>query len=402
MGGALHLAGHAVYVASTMDRPDVVARIYDHALAGNPTALLGEVAAAAEVDALGFAFHDDVMAGRALVAFGVEPRLTASYPRHFREDAVWAAAMCAASIGAIQEALPRPLLERTRFYDEWLRPQGWAHVLKVRLWGEPGCHGGLVVGRLRAPNPRRRSPMTALQRLVPHVRRAIEAWRRLDQVRGLAALSADVVDLLPIAIVLVDPHTAVISMNRAAEELVDAGRGTRWDGGMLRFTSADATAQLRDACARRTTASFVVSRHRGAPLEVLVSPLPGDADAPMAVVLGDRERTFTISADLLRVVYGLTPAQAHLASVLAQGFSLQEAATRFGVAVGTMRDRVKQVFARTGTRSQADLVRLVLTGPGLLQRGTTGSPGGAAFAPLRLADVLGGGLVRRRDPSFEG
>jgi hypothetical protein len=98
----------AVYVANTMPGPDLVARIYDHALAGDPTALLAEVASAAGLDALGFAFHDDVIADRPLVAHGVEAAARMAYSRHHREDRVWSAAMCAAPLGTVQEALPRP------------------------------------------------------------------------------------------------------------------------------------------------------------------------------------------------------------------------------------------------------------------------------------------------------
>lgn len=391
----------AVYVATTMPGPDLVARLYDHALAGDPTALLAEAASAAGLDALGFAFHDDVIADRPLVAHGIEAAARTAYPRHHREDRVWSAAMCAVPLGTVQEALPRPLLERTRMHEEWLRPQRWSHVVTARVWAEPGWRGGLVGGRVRPPTARRRTPIAVLEQLVPHVRRAIEAWRQLDQVQGLAAVSADVLDVLPIAIVLVDPRAMVTSMNRAAEALMDVGRDPQWDGGRLRFASVEATRRLRTACADGATASFVVARSGRAPLEVLVSPLPGDARGVMAVVLGDRERIPAIEPDALRAAYGLTPAQANLAAFLAQGFSLEDAAAHFGVTIGTARDRVKQVFARTGTRSQADLVRLVLTGPGLVERPSEGAERAAPFGPLFLADVLGGRLVRR-GPPFEG
>jgi DNA-binding CsgD family transcriptional regulator len=286
-------------------------------------------------------------------------------------------------------------------HEEWVRPQRWSHVVTARLWAEPGWRGGLIGGRVRPPSLRRRTPIAVLEQLVPHVRGAIEAWRQLDQVQGLAAVSADVLDVLPIAIVLVDPRTVVTSMNRAAEALMDIGRDPQWDGGRLRFTSDEATGRLRAACAEGATASFVVPRSGRAPLEVLVSPLLADAQGVMAVVLGDRERVPAIEPDALRAAYGLTPAQATLAAFLAQGFSLEDAAAHLAVTIGTVRDRVKQVFARTGTRSQADLVRLVLTGPGLVQRPSGAAGSGAPFGPLFLADVLGGRLVRRY-PSFEG
>jgi DNA-binding CsgD family transcriptional regulator len=60
--------------------------------------------------------------------------------------------------------------------------------------------------------------------------------------------------------------------------------------------------------------------------------------------------------------YGLTPAEARLAVALANGDSLKEIAEATGNRVGTLRTHLKHVFAKTGTRRQAELVRLVLRG----------------------------------------
>ena len=45
------------------------------------------------------------------------------------------------------------------------------------------------------------------------------------------------------------------------------------------------------------------------------------------------------------------------------GFALDEIAGLRRVAVGTIRQQLKGIFARTGTNSQTDLVRLLLSLP---------------------------------------
>ena len=47
---------------------------------------------------------------------------------------------------------------------------------------------------------------------------------------------------------------------------------------------------------------------------------------------------------------------------IAQGRSLDEAAKDRGVTRNTARTQLKQVFAKTGTKRQGELVRLVLSG----------------------------------------
>jgi DNA-binding CsgD family transcriptional regulator len=62
----------------------------------------------------------------------------------------------------------------------------------------------------------------------------------------------------------------------------------------------------------------------------------------------------------LHVTYGCTPREAALAHTLAQGRTLAEAAGALGISVHTARTHLKRVFRKTGTRRQAELLRLVL------------------------------------------
>ena len=64
--------------------------------------------------------------------------------------------------------------------------------------------------------------------------------------------------------------------------------------------------------------------------------------------------------DLLASLYGLTPAEAELASLLSAGHSIEEAAEIRGVTLNTARSQMKRVFSKTGVNRQADLVRLLL------------------------------------------
>ena len=85
---------------------------------------------------------------------------------------------------------------------------------------------------------------------------------------------------------------------------------------------------------------------------ILVSP---PDDAPL------------VSTDTLRSRYGMTPAEANLAALLVSDLSLDQAADSLGVKIGTVRTRLKQVFAKTGTNRQASLVRLLLTEAGAVR-----------------------------------
>jgi DNA-binding NarL/FixJ family response regulator len=62
--------------------------------------------------------------------------------------------------------------------------------------------------------------------------------------------------------------------------------------------------------------------------------------------------------------YGLTAAEARLASMLMGGLALAQIASRLGVSRNTLRSQLHHIFRKTGTRRQAELVsRLLANGP---------------------------------------
>ena len=62
----------------------------------------------------------------------------------------------------------------------------------------------------------------------------------------------------------------------------------------------------------------------------------------------------------LSATFCLTYAEARMAGRLAAGLSVAEIASEFNVSIATLRTQLSSVFDKTGTRRQADLVRLLL------------------------------------------
>jgi len=71
------------------------------------------------------------------------------------------------------------------------------------------------------------------------------------------------------------------------------------------------------------------------------------------------------SIEMLHGLFDLTPAEARLARGLAGGRNIGEIASQYKVSQETIRSQIKQVFAKTRTRSQAELVGLVTRLPPL-------------------------------------
>jgi DNA-binding CsgD family transcriptional regulator len=67
------------------------------------------------------------------------------------------------------------------------------------------------------------------------------------------------------------------------------------------------------------------------------------------------------SIDLLRFHFGLTQAEARLALHLVAGETLRSAEAKLGITYETARTHLKNIFSKTGTCRQAELLVVIVT-----------------------------------------
>jgi DNA-binding CsgD family transcriptional regulator len=114
---------------------------------------------------------------------------------------------------------------------------------------------------------------------------------------------------------------------------------------------------------------MVVKGADGRRLSVLVAPLRrddcsyGPTDAS-AVVFANASRSRTPSAAAtVGKLYRLTPAEKRLLEALLQGERIAGYANRVGISTNTANTQLKQIFAKTGTSRQSELMRQISSDP---------------------------------------
>ena len=101
---------------------------------------------------------------------------------------------------------------------------------------------------------------------------------------------------------------------------------------------------------------------------IMVSPLldgaaGSRADETKAILfIADPEIGQVGTTEVLESLYDLTHAEADLVRLIAEGRSLIQVAKERGVTMNTVRSQLKQVFSKTDTSRQGELVHLVLAG----------------------------------------
>lgn len=268
----------------------------------------------------------------------------------------------------------------TDFYQEWWLPAGYdTEPLTTNLLVDRGATGIFTVhgsrGRPALDGERKRLFATLAQHLV----RAVAVQRRLYHLTFASESVLAGFDRLQQGFLLVDAAARPLFANRAAHDLLDAGDGIRLEGGALCASDPDSRHMLRGlisscaAAASITTCGEVLLRRRTGrlPLDVVVTPVSQDTEIaalpltisqrPVAIVLiSDPEAEIRARLDNLQQRFGLTPAEAAFALEIVKGDGRQAAADRLGITVGTARTHLSNIFDKTGSKRQAELVRLLL------------------------------------------
>jgi DNA-binding CsgD family transcriptional regulator len=278
------------------------------------------------------------------------------------------------------DVIPPDEFSGTAFYQDWWRPAGFStEPLVINLFA-----GAAASGHFASHGVLNRSPLDSQKRLfvvlAPHLVRAVALQRRLQHLIISEESTLTDLDELEQGFLLVDAEARLLFVNLAARALLDARAGLRLEAGALSASNADDAAMLREviaSCAVAASAAtgaggdMVLRRGAGRlPLDVLVTPMRPETAmvsipwsfpqrAAAIVLVSDPEIEMRARVESLRERFGFTPAEATFALEIIKGDGRQAAADRLGISVATARTHLSNIFDKTGSRRQAELVLLL-------------------------------------------
>ncbi len=318
--------------------------------------------------------------------WNVDPACVSEYESYYGSRNIWRTfrphLLSTESVNTSEMMCPEELLLRSEFYNDFLRRHDLFHCLVATLRNDETTSSYLTIERPKSSEGFGDEHCRLLRLLVPHLARALQLHDRIQGLEKKANVLEESLDRLPAAIALVDSRGRVLYLNRPAAALFQQQKYL-WltpAGIQVARTSEHKylTCLIRGATGTGSGAALHpggtmnISRdgyHR--PLHVLVSPLRTDAlylgkATPTAIIfITDPERKPWMPTEWLQQLYGLTPAEARLAQLLASGNSLKEASEQLEVAMSTVRSQLNSVFAKTNTKRQSELMHVLLMSPTL-------------------------------------
>ncbi len=350
-------------------------------------AMLGEVPWQAFVDEIGqglpggrttLFFHDPGRgSGRYLLTSNMDPGDVRAYNETYAPLNPWmpGAARRPVGLGVVAEQMLDPsVLRRSILYNDYLKPLDCHSATGITIERTDGRLFLLSVLTSRPDPEANLGHAQTLTAIGPHLRRAFRHMRQHDQ-QGRSWQAA--MDALGVGVVVIGPGGVARRVSELASELMGRSRSLTFDRrGRLQFTDGDLAGAVAAMLHRDTPPARVHEQiliHDGCALRVIVVRIVADAlsealQGPTVLVLldpltgehnGTRPDLRALSG--LALHYRLTPAETEVLQALASGLTLDQISRLRDVTRETVKAQVRSLFTKTGTRRQADLVRLVLT-----------------------------------------
>lgn len=278
--------------------------------------------------------------------------------RHMREARVY----------TLAELLEQNDPVQSGFHREVMLPQGITDMRSIRVTEPSGVDGRLTCAGGRTIGPAVSALLTAL---APHLRIALRAFVALEREKLRSTLTSEAFGRLNFGWLTLDARCRIIDMTAHVEQTfqrTNVLRRGRYD----RLTPAsplidrELTALVKQMAVDPDSRPRAINLSRDPWMDILVAPIRGRSvsagSTPVAIAYlsGDRWSQADRCEQLVEL-FGLLPSEARLAWAIAQGIPISEAAANLGITVETARNYSKKIYAKTGARGQAELVRIVLT-----------------------------------------
>ncbi|MBN9258361.1 helix-turn-helix transcriptional regulator [Mesorhizobium sp.] len=263
----------------------------------------------------------------------------------------------------------------TRYFNEWVKPQGIIDALTLVVMRQADRLGTLSFSRHERHGLVTEGDLAVLRLLAPHIRRTLAISDLMDMKSLEQQTLGATLDSVTVGVVIVAKEGRILHANETARRMIDARSPILSSGGYLAATTSQISEELLSAIAiAQADETRVPAAAMGVPLE--------DTDHQVAVahilpLASGHRRTQLVSqataavfitrdtaappTDLGTVtrLFGLTPTETRQLEQLMAGATLSEAAAALRVSEATARHHREHIFAKMGVSRQADLVSLV-------------------------------------------
>jgi len=270
-------------------------------------------------------------------------------------------------IFSIVDLLGRDNWINSEFHNDFLKNYDMSLPL-VGYLDEAGDRTAyFVVHRPEAGKEYSQDEINLLFTLRPHLSRGQRIYREMEELRAKAGLLADALDTHGAASFMLDAAGRVLSVNKAAGEILTGGQLTVCEGRLMaRHPQDDAALQgaLRPPQHGIAPAEIMLRATAHTPaLRLSITPVNGGSIPLFFDVTRTARTAFLVTAtplgptaENLITAYGLTRAEAEVSLLLLQGAKAAQIAAARETSIGTVNTQLKNIYAKLGVTGHVELL----------------------------------------------
>jgi DNA-binding CsgD family transcriptional regulator len=264
----------------------------------------------------------------------------------------------------------------SRMYKEWARPQGLVDFITAVLDKSTTSAAMFGVFRHERHGLANDETRRRMRLIVPHIRRSTLIGKVIDLKAAEAASLADACDGLSAGMFLVDADGRIVHANASAHAMIASGAVFRASDGRLVARDPRANQTLREIYTAAGGGDLAIgikgiavplATQDGARYVASVLPLTsgsrrkaGANYAASAALFVHRAALVVPSPpEVIAKTFDLTPSELRVLLGIVEVGGVPETAEALGVAETTVKTHLRNVFAKTETARQADLVKLI-------------------------------------------
>jgi DNA-binding CsgD family transcriptional regulator len=272
----------------------------------------------------------------------------------------------------VTREVPRFATNESRYFREWLRPRGVIDAVWLMVLRERDSVGTISLSRHESAGAVTDRDLQIIGLLAPHLRRAATISDTLNMQTIKIGTFESAFELLRAGVLFVDRDCKIIHANWAARVMLEKGSPIQSLHGELKTQVAQTAAALKKAVAAATETAIgrmgigvPVPQPDGGPAYIHVLPLMTGHTRSRLVPRASAALFVTVKdggagppAEAIAAVFDLSPAETRILQGLLTGRAPAEIADDLGLATPTVRSHLANIYAKTGTARQLDIMRL--------------------------------------------
>lgn len=254
--------------------------------------------------------------------------------------------------------------------EEWFDSHGYRDMCGAVIHHDSESVACIAAHRLIAQGPFEPKEMLILDNLMPHIKQAYLLYQQ-NAKHGNFSNWANIIEHITQPTLVFGPRVELLQSNSKARQLLHELEDVYIDGQQVIFENPEYFRQftvkaLKTCCLDfsedQTFQVLNILDTSTRNLTLVFTPIQVETGIQgVLVYLIDKTSHPQINPTLLHDLYQLSETEIRVCEYTLRGYSRQEIADQLNRSPHTIKDHLKSIYSKTGTRKQAELIVMILT-----------------------------------------